>query len=70
MDPQETWMMLLDAYRRNDSAAVEEMAEALLSWLACGGFPPRLERMDERNCRLVVQMFCSHALASVPPFEC
>lgn len=69
MDPQETWNSLLAAYQRNETAVVEEMAEALLSWLACGGFPPRLDQQDERSSQLIVQIFCSHVLASVPPFD-
>ena len=66
MDPQETWKLLLDAYQANDWALVEETAEALLTWLAKGGFPPRLDCVDERRSRLIVQMLCSQALASVP----
>jgi hypothetical protein len=69
MDPQETWKTLLDAYQRNDWTVVEEMSEALLTWLARGGFPPRLDQLDERAARLIVQVFCSQALAMVPPFD-
>ena len=66
MDPQSTWKMLIDAYQANDWPLVEESAEALLAWLAKGGFPPRLDNENERSSRLIVQMFCSQALASVP----
>jgi hypothetical protein len=70
VDPQQTWETLLSAYQRNDWSAVEEMAEALLTWLARGGFPPRLDRTDEPAARLIVRVFCSQALAMVPPFDC
>lgn len=57
MDPQETWKTLLEAYQRNDWSVVEETAETLLTWLARGGFPPRLDRLDELSARLIVQVF-------------
>lgn len=66
MDPQLTWTMLLEAYQANDWSRVEELAEALLAWLAQGGFSPRLDQQDERRSRLIVQVFCSQALMSVP----
>lgn len=66
MDPESTWKMLLDAYQVSDWPSVEETAEALLSWLAKGGFPPRLDVQDEQQRRLIVQMFCSQAIASRP----
>jgi hypothetical protein len=69
MDPEKTWTMLLDAFQANDWSLVEETAEALLAWLAKGGFPPRLGHEDEQRSRLVVQMFCSQALASIPQSE-
>jgi hypothetical protein len=58
--------MLLDAYQANDWPLVEETAQALLAWLAKGGFPPQLDNEDERGARLIVRMFCSQALASIP----
>jgi hypothetical protein len=66
MDPQATWTMLIDAYQSQDWEGVEESAEALLGWLARGGFPPRLDCLDDRGSRLVVRLFCSQALQSVP----
>ena len=69
MDPQETWKTLLEAYQRNEWSVVEERAEALLAWLARGGFPPRLDCLNERAARLIVQVFCSQGLAMVPPFD-
>jgi hypothetical protein len=63
MDPQATWDLLLDAYQEQDWPLVTERAESLLGWLARGGFPPRL---DQRQARLIVQMFCSQVLASIP----
>jgi hypothetical protein len=66
MDPQATWSMLLDAYQSQDWPLVEELAEALLGWLAGGGFPPRLDGRDDCRTRLIVQMVCSQALHTVP----
>ena len=66
MDPQATWTMLLAAYQTNDWPLVEEAAEALLTWLARGGFPPALEGLDDAQTRLIVQLFCRQALASSP----
>ena len=66
MDPQATWTALLAAYQRNDWPLVEESAESLLIWLARGGFPPALEGLDDAQTRLIVQLFCSQALASNP----
>lgn len=57
---------LLDAFQSNDWMTVQETAESLLSWLAKGGFPPRLDQEDEPLARLIVQMFYSQALSSVP----
>jgi hypothetical protein len=41
MDPQVVWENLLDAYADNDWPAATEHAEALLSWMERGGFPPQ-----------------------------
>jgi hypothetical protein len=41
MDPQATWDDLLDAYADKDRDRVDELADALLTWLDRGGFPPR-----------------------------
>ena len=41
MDPQVTWENLLDAYADGDWPAAIEHAEALLSWMERGGFPPQ-----------------------------
>lgn len=66
MDPQATWTMLLDACQAQDWTAVEQTAQSLLGWLARGGFPPRLEDLDQRRSQLIVQMVCCQALQSVP----
>ncbi len=41
MDLQVAWENLLDAYADGDWPAATEHAEALLSWMARGGFPPQ-----------------------------
>jgi hypothetical protein len=41
MDPQIAWENLLDAYADGDWPAATEHAEALLSWMERGGFPPQ-----------------------------
>ena len=40
MDPQAAWNELLCAWRCCQWHVVAELAEALLAWLAKGGFPP------------------------------
>ena len=42
MDPQETWLRLLAASVNNDWEEAEELANALLTWLEKGGFPPEV----------------------------
>ena len=42
MDPQLAWEELLQAWVRRDWESVVEYAEALLSWLDRGGFPPEM----------------------------
>jgi hypothetical protein len=41
MDPQASWEQLLEAYADGDWDRVEDLAEALLTWLERDGFPPR-----------------------------
>jgi hypothetical protein len=66
MDPQVTWQTLLEAYQAHDWATLEEAANALLSWLSGGGFPPRLDQEDDAQRRLIAQICCHHALDRVP----
>lgn len=40
MDPQATWKLLLDEWEECNWLDVSELADALLEWLAKGGFPP------------------------------
>ena len=59
MDPQMTWGDMLDALAAGDVDAAIEAAEALMDWLARGGFPPQpLTRVlsddwDRKVCRFV-----------------
>lgn len=57
MDPQAAWNQLLDAYTGGDWAAVEELCDGLIHWLAHGGFPPQsvpTKRLDDDWNRAVV----------------
>ena len=49
MDPQATWDDLLSAYAESDWDRVEELADALIRWLECGGFPPRAVTGSDMN---------------------
>ena len=40
MDPQATWIMLIDAWIQREWHDVHELAEALQHWIAKNGFPP------------------------------
>lgn len=66
MDPQVTWRKLLEAYGSRDWSIVEQSAEALLSWLAGGGFPPRLDSLDAPDTAVIVQLVCCQVLTSIP----
>lgn len=41
MDPQAAWEQLLEAYAAQDWYEAELLADALVTWLEHGGFPPR-----------------------------
>ena len=41
MDPQAAWNEMLTAILQKDWEQVSELAEALLSWMKHGGFPPQ-----------------------------
>lgn len=64
MDPQAAWKQLLDAYMGGNWAAVEELCDGLLSWLAHGGFPPQsvpTRLLDDDWNRAVVLSACRFA---------
>lgn len=42
MDPDATWELMLTAYGESDWDGSTEYAEAILNWLRCGGFPPKV----------------------------
>jgi hypothetical protein len=42
VDPDETFDLLLLAYKESNWQEAIEYAEALLSWLRIGGFPPQV----------------------------
>lgn len=44
MDPQTAWSALLHAWGVGDWEQVEDLAEALLTWLDRNGYPPKLSR--------------------------
>lgn len=41
MDPQASWEQLLEVFADGDWERVDELADALLTWLERDGFPPR-----------------------------
>ena len=47
MDPQTTWNELLQAWSSRKWEAVIELSQALLGWLADGGFPPETQLPNE-----------------------
>lgn len=49
MDPNCTWRDLILAHHEGDLDRVDELASALLDWLAKGGFPPRIGTIDVPN---------------------
>lgn len=68
MDPQTTWDELHEAVARRDWECVAELAEALLTWIARGGFPPRTSAHDGLSRswhKDVTYGVCQLALASV-----
>jgi len=65
MDPQTTWQELLATWQQRDWESVIELSQALLHWLAQGGFPPAIEgpRQFEADWnRAVAEAFCHFAL--------
>ena len=65
MDPDATWSMLLNAYRKADWAQVLESSDALQEWPNRGGFPPESLRqmlgIDDVATKAIVLAFCRHA---------
>lgn len=61
MDPQVAWDRLQETYHAHDWEAAREWAEALLAWLARGGFPPMTYADacdDSARRRVFVEDFC------------
>lgn len=68
MDPQVTWNELHDAVAAREWDRVTELAEALLAWIARGGFPPQTsthEGLTKSWHKDVTYCVCHLALASV-----
>lgn len=68
MDPQACWNDLLDSLADRDWDRVEELAEALLTWLDRGGFPPRAVTGRDLGAdwdREIALAGCRFALAQV-----
>jgi hypothetical protein len=42
LDPQATWLAMIQALIDDDREAASEFAECLIDWLDRGGFPPRV----------------------------
>lgn len=62
LDPETVWAALIAAVRAEDTAGSREAAETLRSWLARGGFPPRIlgipaldRAMSAAACRSVLE---------------
>lgn len=65
MDPQATWNALLSAWTEGDWQEVFDLAEALLDWLANGGFSPEVNagrRMGADWNRAVAIAACEFSL--------
>jgi hypothetical protein len=67
MDPQAAWNEMLTAILQKDWEQVSEFAEALLSWMKRGGFPPQTTAvtMPARWNRAQAEFGCLHALQLV-----
>lgn len=68
MDPQATWNDLLDARLNREWSRAEELANALLGWLQCRGFPPSTVGDDNLGARwhqAVTGFVCHLVLADV-----
>lgn len=66
MDPQQTLTELLDALELRDWDAVDELSDALLTWMENRGFPPITigsEKLGKEWHRAVATFLC-HAAAS------
>lgn len=66
MDPQQTLTDLLDALGRRDWDRVDELSDALLTWMENRGFPPVTigpESLGKEWHRAVATFVC-HAAAS------
>ena len=83
MDPQTTWNELLQAWSSRKWEAVIELSQALLGWLADGGFPPETQLPNELGAdwnREVAFAACQFArqraqqaiedLQGIPRFTC
>ena len=77
MDPQAAWLELMDAFRQLDWDRIRDLAEGLLQWMDCGGFPPEtataskaadnpsnepLRTLGSEWNRTVAQAACRYAL--------
>ncbi len=63
MDPQQCWTDLLEALKRNDWDAAQELADALSAWLRKNGFPPitvGAESLGARWHRTIASFVCLH----------
>lgn len=67
MDPQAAWNQMLTAILQKDWEQVSESAEALLSWIKHGGFPPQTTAftMPARWNRAQAEFGCLQALQLV-----
>ena len=64
MDPNATWRELIDAHAIQDGERVEELAQALISWLDRGGFPPTIadRQLPTEAAAAFVKAVCLHLL--------
>ncbi len=67
MDPQTAWNEMLTAILQKDWEQVSEFAEALLTWMKRGGFPPQTTAvtMPARWNRAQAEFGCLQALQLV-----
>ena len=61
MDPQQTWLDMLDALQRKQWDDAKELADSLYDWIRKGGFPPTTvgdESLGKNWHKTVAQFVC------------
>lgn len=66
MDPQQTWIDMLDALKQKQWDEAKELADALYVWICKGGFPPTTAGDESlgRNWHKTIAHFTCLAVAN------